>query len=392
MPLANDLAADRTAAAAQERFPLTLAFCPHCSLVQLRETVDPERLFRDYVYLSSNSTSFVAHAGSLAKRLIGSHELGTDSHVVEIASNDGYLLQHYATAGIPVLGIEPAQNVAAIARGRGIETVSEFFSADLAERLAAAGRKADILHANNMLAHVASLTNVIAGISTILKPSGVAIVEAPYLFDFLHRLEFDTVYHEHLCYFALTPLVRVFADAGLQVFEVERLQVHGGSLRLFIRHRRSASVNPLHSVRDLLEQEQRLGVGDIATYRRFAERIVAFRPTLRQFVLELRARGHSIAAYGASAKGATLLNYCNVGADLIDFVADLSPLKRGRVMPGMGIPIVAPSELLARRPDYVVLLAWNFADEIARQQAEYLQLGGRFVVPIPRPHVIGDDH
>ena len=240
MPLANDLVANAGVAATQDRFPLTLAFCPHCSLVQLRETVDPERLFRDYVYLSSNSASFVAHAGALAARLVLDRGLDPASRVVEIASNDGYLLKHYARAGIPVLGIEPARNVAAIAREQGIETIEEFFSAPLAQRLAADGLGADVIHANNVLAHVAGLTDIVAGIATLLKPNGIAVVEAPYLFDFLDRLEFDTVYHEHLCYFALTPLVCLFADAGLEICSVEHIQMHGGSLRIFARHRQAA--------------------------------------------------------------------------------------------------------------------------------------------------------
>jgi SAM-dependent methyltransferase len=388
MPLANDLVADAGAAAAQDRFPLTLAFCPHCGLVQLRETVDPERLFRDYVYLSSNSASFVAHAAALAGRLVLDRDLDPASRVVEIASNDGYLLKHYARAGIPVLGIEPARNIAAIARKQGIETIEEFFSASLARQLAVDGLRADVIHANNVLAHVAGLTDTVAGIATLLKPNGLAVIEVPYLFDFLDRLEFDTVYHEHLCYFALTPLVRLFSDAGLEICNVERVQMHGGSLRIFVRHQQAA---PLAApVEALLEDERRRGVGDITTYRHFADRVRSFAPTFRDFLVSLRAKDCSIAAYGASAKGATLLNYCGVGTDLLDFVADLSPLKQGRAMPGVGIQVVPPSELLARRPDYVVLLAWNFAEEIIRQQSEYRRAGGRFIVPVPNPHIVAD--
>jgi len=386
MPLANELVADRAAAASQERFPLTLAFCPQCCLVQLRETVDPERLFRDYVYLSSNSASFVAHAATLVKRLVAARGLGSHSRVAEIASNDGYLLQHYAAEGIPVLGIEPARNVADLALRRGVETLAEFFSEALARKLASEGLAADVMHANNVLAHVARPTDVAAGIATLLKPDGIAIIEVPYLVDFLNRLEFDTVYHEHLCYFALTPLVRLFADAGLQLFDVERIPVHGGSLRIFVRHR--GDVAPLASVTSLLEKERHWGIHRTATYRAFADRIRTFRPMMREFLGALKAKGYSVAAYGASAKGAILVNYCDVGQDLLEFVADLSPLKQGRCMPGVGIPVVSPAQLLARRPDYLVLLAWNFADEIIHQQAEYMRGGGRFVVPIPEPHVV----
>ena len=387
MPLANDLAVDAAAAAAQERFPLTLAICPQCGLAQLRETVDPERLFRDYVYLSSNSPSFVDHAGALTKRLVRERGLGAANLVVEIASNDGYLLQHYVGDGVPVLGIEPARNIAAIARARGVDTMDEFFSSALARRLAADGRAADVIHANNVLAHVAELTDVVAGIAALLKPDGIAVVEVPYLFDFLDRLEFDTVYHEHLCYFALTPLVRLFADRRLQVCDAERIPVHGGSLRVFARHalisRRRLPSRPYWPTSSAGALPTSPPTGALPT------RCMHLRRSFATSVRDLRAKGHSVAAYGASAKGATLVNYCGVGSDLLDFVADVSPLKQGRVMPGVGIPIVPPSELQTRRPDYVVLLAWNFADEILRQQADYLRAGGRFVVPVPDPHVIG---
>ena len=386
MPLANELVDDRVAAEQQDRFPLTLAFCPRCSLVQLRETVAAQRLFRDYVYMSSTSASFVGHAAKLADRLVRERALGRASRVIEIASNDGYLLQHYARRDIAVLGIEPARNIAQIAMNRGIETLPEFFSSALARQLMAQDMAADVVHLHNVLAHVSELTDVAAGVATLLKPEGLAVIEIPYLLDFLDRLEFDTVYHEHLCYFALTPLLRLFENVGLQVFDVERIPVHGGSLRIFVRRLRRQEALP--TVSALAEEERRWGVGSIATYQAFAEGVYAFRPILRNFLADLRSKGHSIAAYGASAKGTTLVNYCAIGADLIDFIADLSPLKQGRCLPGVGIPIFAPSELAVRKPDYAVLLAWNFADEIVRQQADYVRLGGRFIVPLPRPVVL----
>lgn len=386
MPLANELVNDTAAAQRQDRFPLTLAFCPRCSLVQLRETVAAQRLFQDYVYLSSTSASFVAHAATLADRLVRERALEPASRVIEIASNDGYLLQHYARRGIAVLGIEPARNIAQIARQRGIETLPEFFSSRLARQLRAEGMAADVVHLHNVLAHVSDPPDTATGIAALLKPDGVGVVEVPYLLDFIDRLEFDTVYHEHLCYLALTPLLRLFDNAGLQVFDVERIPVHGGSLRLFIRHRRDRMALP--RVAALQEEERRWGVAAPTTYRTFAERVRRFQPALREFLADLRGNGRSVAAYGASAKGSTLVNYCGIGDDLLEFVADLSPLKQGRCMPGVGIPIVPPSRLLERRPDYVLLLAWNFADEIVRQQAEYVRAGGRFVVPLPQPAVL----
>lgn len=386
IPLANSLVSLETPSADQPRFPLTMTRCVHCALVQLAETVDSSHLFTQYNYLSSNSPAFVAHAKKLVERLIPERELGPDSLVVEIASNDGYLLQHYVAAGVPVLGVEPARNIATVARERGIDTISEFFSRDLAAKLAAAGRLADVVHANNVLAHVPDLRGVVAGIAAVLKPDGVAVIEAPYLRDMIDKVAFDTVYHEHLCYFALTPLVALFAGQGLSIVDVERVAMHGGSLRIFAQRTgmRSAGEN----VARMLAEEAAWGVNDAGHYDRFADAVRAFRPVLRQFLSSLRAQGKSIAAYGAAAKGAVLLNYCGIGRETIDFVVDRSKVKQGQAMPGVDLPIFATDELLRRRPDFVLMLAWNFMDEILEQQAEYLRRGGRFIVPVPQPHFV----
>jgi SAM-dependent methyltransferase len=322
----------------------------------------------------------------LALRMIAERRLDAGSRVVEIASNDGYLLQYYRDAGIPVLGVEPARAIARMARERGIATEAEFFTLDLARRLLASGVAADIVHANNVLAHVPDLNGFVAGIAAILKPGGVAVIEFPYLLDLIDGLEFDTVYHEHLAYFSLTALIPVFARQGLQIVEIERLTVHGGSLRLFARPTGVSETAP--SVERMLAAERAWGVGDPATYRRFAAAVESLGPQIREFLVGLHVQGRSIAAYGAAAKGATLLNYCGIGRDLIDFVVDRSPLKQGLVMPGVGLPILAPEELLQRWPDFVLLLAWNFADEIVAQQAEYRQSGRRFIVPVPRPAIL----
>ncbi len=357
MPLANALVAPGVPLDQEERFPLTLTFCAACALVQLAETIDPEKLFRHYVYLSSNSPAFVQHAKSLAQRMIGEQGLDRTSRAIEIASNDGYLLQHYRDAGVPVLGIEPAANIAALARERGIETIGDFFTAGLARTLSEQGKHADVLHAHNVLAHVPDLKGFVAGISTILAPGGVAVLEFPYLIDLVDNLEFDTIYHEHLCYFSLAPLVQLFERAQLQIFDVERI-------------------------------ERAWGVGDATTYRRFAEAVDALRAAIPDFLAGLRSRGKSIAAYGASAKGATLLNFCGIGRETIDFVVDRSTEKQGLTMPGIRLPIHAPERLLLQQPDYVLLLAWNFAEEIAAQQTEYLRRGGQFIVPVPGPRVL----
>ena len=388
MPLANALVPLGTAAAAQPRFPLTLMRCERCCLVQLGEIVDPAHLFRDYNYLSSTSDAFVAHAKQLTERLIAERHLDGRSRVIEIASNDGYLLQSYEAAGVPVLGIEPAANIARIARQRGIPTESEFFSRELAQKLTDSGSRADVLHANNVLAHVPDLRGVVAGISTMLKPEGVAVIEAPYLRDLVDKLEFDTIYHEHQCYFALTPLMRLFYSENLTIVDVERVAMHGGSLRLFAR--RGADLRPSTRVTALLAEEAGWGVATPELYRRFGDDVRAFRPKLRDFLAGLRVQGRTIAAYGAAAKGATLLNYCGIGHETIDFAVDRSPLKQGLALPGVDIPVLAPEELARRRPDYLLLLAWNFANEIVEQQRAYAKSGGRFIVPVPTPRVI--DH
>lgn len=387
MPLANALLRADDRGEDEARFPLTLAFCDTCALVQLVESIDPARLFRDYLYASSNSPSFLAHAKTLAHRLIQERALGANSLVTELGSNDGYLLRHYRDRGIAVLGIEPATEIADIARQQGIPTESEFFSHDFALGLSARGVTADVVHANNVLAHVPDLPGFVAGISALLKPEGIAVIEFPYLLDLVEGLEFDSIYHEHRCYFSLTPLIGIFRAAGLAVVDVERLDVHGGSLRLFAGHEAKASPSP--AVAAMLAAERQWGVGDMSRYRRFADAVRAFQPKLRGFLGALRRQGHSIAAYGASAKGAVLLNYCGVGRDILDFVVDANPLKQGLAMPGVRLPILPTEELRRRRPDFTLLLAWNFADEIAAQQQAYLKAGGRFIMPTPEPHLYG---
>jgi SAM-dependent methyltransferase len=363
-----------------------MTFCSNCGLVQLAESVDPDSLFRHYVYLSSNSPAFLEHVRILTERLIKERALDAGSLVIEIASNDGYLLRNYRKAGIPVLGVEPARNIAQVARKDGIDTISEFFSIDLAATLRSDGKLADVIHANNVLAHVPDLRGFVAGLASVLKPAGMVVIEVPYVRDMIEKLEFDTAYHEHLCYFSLTPLVALFAKSGLDIFRVERIPVHGGSLRIFARHAGGGASE--FSVTQMLSDERQWRVRDPALYRRFADAVEKFRPTLRECLAALRADGKSIAAYGASAKGATLLNYCGVDHTMLDFVVDRSATKQGFAMPGVGLPIFTPDELLRRQPDYVLLLAWNFLDEILEQQAEYRRRGGQFIVPVPEPRII----
>jgi SAM-dependent methyltransferase len=385
-PLANALPLPDRLDEPEAVFPLDVARCPACTLVQITETVPPERLFGEYLYFSSFSTTMVEHARALAERLVAERSLGPGSLVIELASNDGYLLQWYAKAGVPVLGIEPARNIAKVAIERGIPTECVFFGRDSAAQMLAAGRAADLVHAHNVMAHVADLNGFVAGLGTLLKPRGRAVIEVPYLKDLLDRLEFDTIYHEHLCYFSVSALAPLLARHALALESVERVAIHGGSLRLFVAHAQDAQPGP--SVAALLEEERRWGVGGPACYVEFAERIGRLRVELRALLKRLRGEGKRLAAYGASAKGSTLLNTFGIGRELLEFVADRSTYKQGRLMPGVHIPIVPPERLLEAMPDYVLLLTWNFADEILEQQAAYRRRGGRFIIPVPRPQIV----
>lgn len=381
-PLANALLTREQLTEPEARYPLDLAFCPACTLVQITETVPPAKLFSDYLYFSSFSDTMLRHAEALVARLVAERHLGPDSLAIEIASNDGYLLQYYQRAGVPVLGIEPAANIARVAVAeRGVPTLCEFFTHRTGERLRAEGQTADVLHAHNVLAHVANLNDFVSGMRAVLKQTGVVVVEAPYLRDLIDRCEFDTIYHEHLCYFSLTALDRLFRRHGLQVKDVERVAIHGGSLRLAIGIPEAAAATA--AVGKLLAEEAAWGVGRVETYRDFGVRVEALKTSLTSTLAGLKRRGDRIAAYGAAAKGSTLLNYFGIGRETLDFVVDRSPHKQGRFMPGVHIPIYAPERLVEEMPDHVLLLTWNFADEILAQQAVYRELGGRFIIPMP---------
>jgi len=383
-PLANALLTREQLSQPEQAYPLDLVFCQECSLVQITETVPPEILFRDYFYFSSFADTTLQNARQIAERLVKERKLGANSLVVEVASNDGYLLQYYKDQGLPVLGIEPALNIAKVAEERGIPTLPEFFDQALAQRLRVQGKQADVIHANNVLAHVANLNSVIAGLSILLKPGGVLVTESPYVRDMVEGVEFDTIYHEHLCYYSLTAQQHLFARHGLYVQDVEHLPIHGGSLRLFVEHEEC----PSPEVQRLLAEEQSLGLDRFAYYARFGERVEALRDELLILLASLKSQGRRIVAYGASAKGATLLNYFGIGRETLEYVVDRSTAKQMHYTPGTHLPILSPEKLLEDQPDYALLLTWNFADEILTQQAGFRRNGGQFIIPIPELRVV----
>ena len=384
-PLANALRKAGELDRPEPRYPLEVGLCRRCSLVQLTEVVDPAELFRDYPYFSSVSDGMVRHARDLATALAAARGLGRDSLVVEIGSNDGYLLREFQALGVPVLGIEPARNVRETALARGVPTVGEFFDLRLARELAGSGRRADVLVANNVMAHVPDLNGLVAGVRTVLKADGVLVMETPYVRDLVDRTEFDTIYHEHVFYYSLTALDALLSRHGLTIVSVERIPIHGGSLRVTA----AADGAPASAeVGVLLREEAAWGVGDPELYEALDRRVRTLCATLRALLAERKADGWRLAAYGAAAKGAILLHAAGIGPDTLEFVVDRNPHKQGLFMPGARLPIVAPEALLTARPDAVLLLAWNLKDEVLAQQDEYRRRGGRFIVPIPDPHVV----
>jgi CDP-glucose 4,6-dehydratase len=385
-PLANNLLRPEDLSRPEPKFPLRLAVCRSCWLLQIVDLVPPVQLFSEYLYFSSFSDLMLRHARQAAERYIKDFSLGQKSFVVEVASNDGYFLQYFKGAGVPCLGIEPAANIAKVAQEKGIETLVNFFGGEVAKNVASAGRPADLILGNNVFAHAPDINDFAAGLRALLKPKGRIILEFPYAVDFIEKTEFDTIYHEHVFYFNLTTLKPLFERHGLNIFHVERLPIHGGSLRLFACHTGARPVQS--SVADLLAEERRKGVPSLAWYEGFANQVLEIKNSLRELLHNLKQQKKSVAAYGASAKGSTLLNFFGLGREQLDFAADRSTYKQGRLTPGTHIPIVPPEQLLKKLPDYTLLLTWNFADEILEQQKAYRAKGGKFIIPIPKVTVV----
>ena len=368
-------------------YPLRAYVCDRCFLVQVKEYVSPAAIFGEYAYFSAYSESWLAHARAYTDTIVERLGLGSASFVLELGSNDGYLLQYFVARGIPVLGIDPARNVAAAAQARGVRTLTALFDAETARALAAEGRQADLVIGNNVLAQVSDVNGFVAGIAAVLKPQGVATLEFPHLERLMEGVQFDTIYHEHFSYFSLVAVERIFAAHGLTLFDVEELPTHGGSLRVYARHAADDSPTVSERVTRLRARERAAGFEQIARYAAFGDRVHEVKHALLDFLIQCKRRGKTVAGYGAPGKGNTLLNYCGIREDLLAYTVDRNPYKQGKFLPGTHIPICPPDRIARTRPDYLLILPWNLRDEIMEQMAGIRAWGGQFVVPIPHVEV-----
>ena len=387
-PLANSYLPPERANGMEPFYPLRALVCGECFLVQLEEFETPEAIFSDYAYFSSYSSSWLEHSRRYAEQMIGRLGLDSSSHVVEIASNDGYLLQFFHERQIPVLGIEPAANVAKVALQKGIPTLVEFFGVQTAGSLAGES-SADLLLGNNVLAHVPDLNDFVAGMKVLLKPGGVITMEFPHLMRLIEENQWDTIYHEHFSYFSFLTVSRVFEAHGLRLFDVEELPTHGGSLRIYAAHADDASKQETEAAIDLRQRERAAGFEHLETYLGYGRRVQEDKRQILSFLIDLKRQDKSVVGYGAPAKGNTLLNYCGIGPDFIDYTCDLNPHKQGHLLPGSHIPIRSPDVLAEDRPDGVLILPWNLKDEIVEQLSQIREWGGRFAVRAPQLELLG---
>ena len=368
-------------------YPLHVQVCGNCFLVQLEAYVTPEHIFSDYAYFSSYSDSWLAHAKRYTDLMVERFGIGAKSFVVELASNDGYLLQYFVENKVPVLGIEPAANVADVAIRKGVPTIVKFFGRETARELVASGKQADLLLGNNVLAQVPDLNDFVAGMKILLKPDGLITMEFPHLQRLMEENQFDTIYHEHFSYFSFLTAEKIFAAHGLTLFDVEELPTHGGSLRIYARHAEDSSKPIVTTVTELRKREQSAGYTRLETYSRFAEQVKETKRKLLEFLIQAKRGGKKIAGYGAPGKGNTLLNYCAIRTDFLDYTVDRNPYKHGRFLPGTHVPIYPPDRIRETKPDFLLILPWNLKDEIIKQNGFIREWGGKFVVPIPEVQV-----
>lgn len=386
-PLSNAFLSIEHLNYAEKFYPLHAYVCESCYLVQLEQVESPEQIFSDYAYFASYSDSWLNHAKAYADSMIERFGFNQTSQVIEIASNDGYLLQYFQAKQIPVLGIEPAANIAPVARAKNIPTLVKFFNTETAKELLDQGIQADLLTGNNVLAHIPNLNDFVAGMKLILKPNGVLTMEFPHLLKLIEQHQLDTIYHEHCSYFSFLTVSQIFASHGLHLFDVEKLWTHGGSLRIYAKHI-EAGVTVSDRVNQLIAEETQVGLNRIETYLDFGKKAQMVKHKLLRFLIDAKERGQSVVGYGAAAKGNTLLNFCGVRNDFIDYVVDRSPHKQNLFLPGTHIPIYHPDKICETKPDYVLIFPWNFKEEIIQQQAHIREWGGKFVVPIPQVEVI----
>ena len=386
-PLANSFLKKSETNVQEEKYPLNLLFCVNCGLVQTDYIVPPEKMFKNYLWVSGTSDTIPVHFQKLAEEAAQKVHADENSLAVDIGSNDGTLLKGFKRIGMQTLGVEPATNIAKIAIKNGIETVNDFFNSDMARRIAADKGKAKIITATNVVAHINDSYDLIDGVKMLLEDNGAFIIEVPYLAEMIQNNEFDTAYHEHLSYFAVGPLSKLFKDAGMEIFDVERTQVHGGTIRVYVK-KKGASMQVSGAVEEFLALERKMGLDKFETYMKFAERVHKLKGELNSLLNKLKSEGNTIAGYGAPAKGNTLLNFFQIGTDKLDFIADKNPLKHGLYTPGMHIPVMPVEKISQEKPDYMLILAWNFSDEIMRQQKDFKDSGGKFIIPIPGVKIV----
>ncbi len=387
MPLANAFLDKNQLSQKEVSYPLRVVWCKLCGLLQIDEIVPPEILFRNYIYVSGTSEALRKHFEDLATEVVNNFKLNSESLVIDIGSNDGTLLKEFKKFGLKVIGVEPAVNIAKIAEENGIKTINDFFSEDIAKKIVRENGKAEAITATNVVAHTNDLDGLLKGVSYLLKDDEVFVIEVPYLVDLLENVEFDTVYHEHLSYFAVRPLKRLFERHDLKIVNVERVTIHGGTIRVFVSKKKSR-YNISKNVNELTLLEKKKKMHEVTVYKNFAGQVKKLKEDLVSLLQKLKSENKKVIGYGAAAKGNTLLNYYNIGPELIEFIADLSPMKQNKFTPGTNIPVYGPDQIYKAKPEYMLILAWNFADEIMRQQSKFKEMGGKFIIPVPEVRII----